>query len=239
MSREHHYRFFVHPENIIGDIFVNENKDLINQVRKVFRLKKGGTISVLDNSGYEYQVQIEELGKNMIQGKVIEKMLNKTNNNRKIVLYMPLLKGKNIDLILEKCTEIGVDAFCPILYQNSVIKASGVKERWKSIVREASEQCGRNTLPQIKDPQNLKNIFDAVSKDINIVCEGPLSPSISELKFNKDKNINIYIGPEGGFSDHELDLMHKNSFFFCSLNQNVLRAETACIVSLGYLVNMW
>jgi len=238
MSREHHYRFFVHPENIIGNSFVNENKDLINQIKNVFRLKKGDMIIVLDNSGYEYQVEIRELNKNNISGSVIKKEFKKTKKKNRIELYTPLLKGKNFDLILEKCTEMGVDTFCPVLYQNSVVKSSEIKDRWKSIVREASEQCGRSVLPQIKEPEDLNNIFDAVKKDVNIVAGCSSDLNIGDIEFSESKKINIFVGPEGGFSKKELGQMQECGFIFCSLNENTLRAETACIVALGFLVNI-
>jgi 16S rRNA (uracil1498-N3)-methyltransferase len=239
MSREHHhYRFFVHPENIIGDSFIDNDKDLVNQIKNVFRLKKGNTITVLDNSGYEYQVEIKELNKNSVVGVVLKKDFNKKIRKSRIEIYAPLLKGKNFDLVLEKCTEIGVDAFCPVIYQNSIVKNSNIKDRWKSIVRESSEQCGRTILPQIKDPEILNKVFDAVKKDINIVGGGSSDMNISELNIDGEKNINVFIGPEGGFTDKELKQMQENGFIFCSLSENTLRAETACIVVLGTLANM-
>lgn len=238
MNKDHHYRFFVHPENIIGDVFESSNTDLINQIKNVFRLKKGDEITLLDNSGYEYRVVIKELSKKNITGDVVESEFKKIEKINRTCLYAPLLKGKNFELVLEKCTEIGVDEFCPVIYQNSVVKNTDIKDRWRSIIREASEQCGRIVLPQIKDPEKLDKIFDAVKKDINIVGGNSSDVNINEVKIDEGKNINVFIGPEGGFNKKELENMQENGFIFCSLGKNTLRAETACIVALGVLQNM-
>lgn len=241
MKKNKHFRFFVGAENIIGGIFVSSDKDLINQVKNVFRLKTGDEISVLDGSGYEYRVLLQKITKGALEGKLLDKKFSQNSEAIKINLYCPLLKGGSFDLVLEKCTELGVFAFYPVAYKNCVVKPKGNKERWEKIVKEASEQCGRYYLPKINNTLSFEEAVSTITKkQNNIVADHEAINKIKDLSFVAKgvDAVNIFVGPEGGFSEKEIDEMQNRDFVFVNISDGILRAETACITSVGIFSNL-
>lgn len=240
MKREHakhHYRFFVDPDSITGDIFISSDKDLINQIKNVFRLRKGDELVVLDGIGSEYSIAIEGIEKNKISGTIKNKKFIENKKKGKIRLMIPLIKNSNFDLILEKCTELGVDYFQPVICERSIIRLNSGKERWKKLLKEASEQSGRFYLPEISDPISLSEAVKIFKKETCVVAYEEVETRAKDIKISSDI-INIFIGPEGGFSEKELKIFKDNSFSFFGINKNVLRSETACIVSVGIFAEL-
>jgi len=240
MSKEkhHHYRFFVPPESISGKNFISQDKELINQIKNVFRLSVGAEILILDNSGKEYVISLRDISKNEVSGEIISS--RKKDNNRlfEINLFIPLIKNNNFDLVLEKCTELGIDNFYPIIYDHSVIHKKEKSDRWERIIKEASEQCSRFIKPNIFSPVTFDSALEKIDGTTIIASEDSKN-SVEEIisKIKKDKNkkaINIVVGPEGGFSEKELLIIENRGLDSFCLGNNILRAETACIVSLGF-----
>lgn len=241
--KNNHHRFFIDPDNIQGDFFITKNKDLINQIKNVFRLhghdfngdKEGDHILVLDGTGWEYEFELEEVSNKNIDGCLVEKKFYE-KDNKKIGLFCSLLKGDHFEMVLEKCTELGTDLFQPVVYERSVIReiSKGKMERYRKIIKEATEQSGRLDLPEIFEPVNLKEAIKKTKNAFNLVSAIKVGKNILDIKF-KGKDINIFIGPEGDFSEKEINIMRKENFLFFNLGNNVLRSETAAIVSCGII----
>jgi len=236
MRDNHHYRFFVKPDSIKGDLFVSGEKDLVNQIKNVFRLKPEAEIFVLNGEGEEFIVKLESITKNNVSGKIIEHFDLENKNSAKTILFIPVIKNSNFDLILEKCTELGVDEFQPVIYEHSVIRKTENKDRWNKIVKEASEQSGRKTMPKVRDVLFFSDAIDTISNENVIVLFEGSKTEISSLGKNVFAgNQIILVGPEGGFSDSELSELEKRKFNFFKMGDNILRAETACISGVGFI----
>lgn len=224
-------RFFVSPDTILKSKFVIKDPSLIHQMTRVLRFKPGEKIQLLDNSGKTYEAQVLNIDKKSISGEVeniFEKAGAPKNN---INLCMALLKKDNFELVLEKATELGVSQFTPIITQRCVKKIEKIPSRWHMIIKEASEQCGRTTLPKINGIVEFKKAIAKYSP--GIICLPGHENNVHNLAFGRD--INLYIGPEGGFTEDEVLAARQNKIEPINLGSNILRAETAAITAVAIL----
>jgi len=225
------HRFYINQK-------VGENKELIipdqelaSQLSKVFRFNTGDQVIVFDGSGFEYVSEIVSLNKKEVILKIISQSIKKSSE-KNVSLYLALIKKGNFELAAEKCTEVGVVEIHPVVSERSEKKDLNI-ERLGKIVKEASEQSGRVTLPQVFSVTDLEMAVSQAIKDKK-VCMVFHTNSSSGLPVPKEKaeNIAIFIGPEGGWTDKEMELFKKNNFQICSLGSNILRAETAAVIAV-------
>ena len=220
----------------MGKITLTDS-ELIHQLINVFRFKAGDKVILFDGSSFEYEAEISALSKKEISFNPLVKTQGKDTLNKKnnVSLYLSLIKKSNFELAVEKCTEIGVTEIHPIISERSEKKDLNL-ERLNKIVKEASEQSGRVTLPEVFEITDLEKAVSQAIKD-NKTCV-VFHTDVNQTKSpNISNNIAIFIGPEGGWTDKEMDLFKKNSFQIHSLGQNVLRAETAAIVAVWKILN--
>lgn len=234
-DKKNHHRFLVDAKNIGSDLFVTDDPGIINQIKNVFRLGLGSQISVFDGLGNEYEIEISSIDKKSIKGNITKREI-KIKGKLKINLFCSPLKGDHFEIILEKCTELGVDSFQPVIFDRSIIRELKPNrlERYKKIIKEASEQSGRQDLPVVFEPIGFMEVIKKTMDGFNLVSIIGASKNILDIR-TKNKEINIFVGPEGDFSKPEIDLMKKEGFLFFNQGDNVLRSETAAIVSCGII----
>lgn len=230
------YRFFIDTSDMQGGSFVSQDKALANQLKNVLRLRSGANIVVLDGTGFEYLVQLRNLTKDRVEAVVVSKE-RKDSGSPKISLFCSALKGDHFEMVLEKCTELGVTDFFLVAFDNSIIKDVGESKmmRYNKIVKEASEQSGRTSLPVVHAPITFNKVMGAVGGENNLAADILSDKNILQVASKNMKSANIFIGPEGDFSDEEKSIMRRHGFVFFNLGQNILRSETACIISSGII----
>ena len=210
------------------------DQDLIHQLSKVFRLKSGDEIVIFDGSGFEYVSQIIFITKKELSLKIISAS-SRPEENKKVILYLALIKKGNFELAVEKATELGVTEIHPIISERSEKKGINM-ERLQKIVKEASEQSGRLKLPLIYPHLTLETVVSQQKSqnEVPVVFHTTTPAADGHPSLNKEGkgNVAVFVGPEGGWSEKEIELFKKNNFQFCSLGQNILRAETAAIISV-------
>src|SRR5205085_6458316 len=148
------HRFFVAPELLQQtDNNISLPKELAHQVRDVLHLQPGEQLTLLDNSGDEVVATIVATGKTGVDVRLLERHAGKSESHVRIILCQGLLKSARFEWILEKGTELGVSAFSPILCRRSMagLEDAGLSKiaRWKRIIQEAAEQCGRSRMPEL------------------------------------------------------------------------------------------
>lgn len=198
----------------------------------VFRLKPGDDFIAFNEKSGEWNCKVFELGKKKSIGKK-EKLRRKFNENRiKLALAFCLIKKDNVRFVIEKGTELGVDDFYPLIsdYSNSIFDEKKIKYTAIS----ATEQSERIDIPQIHKVQNidifLRNLpqdfkwFSAIERQNNVI-------SLDKINI-KSSNSGFIIGPEGGFSEREKEILMKNTTSVC-LSNNILRSETAALTCLA------
>lgn len=209
------------------------DKDFLHQAKNVLRLGLGEEIILANTHGEEAIARIKEYSQ---QGFVIVEILRtQANQNepvRRVILYCSILKRENFELVAQKATEVGVGEIVPLLCEHTV-KTGLKKERLEKIMKEAAEQSGRGIVPILREAINFgESIKSAQNNDANILFDpSGEEAALKEMAKLKQKTIGIFIGPEGGWSDFELDLVRQRDFKIVSLGKLTLRAETAAIVT--------
>lgn len=227
------HRFFVSPDNINNNSVTISGEDVAH-LSKVLRLREGENIIVCDSAGTDYECRIESISKTEAVASVISSTPNIAEPPINITIYQGLPKSDKMDYIVQKCVELGVNKIVPVITKRAVaIPRDGDKKilRWQRIASEAAKQCGRGVLPQIGEIAEFKTIVK------NVVLEDNLNiiPYENEKSFKLKnalkpvKNINIFIGPEGGFDPEEIELAITSGIQPVTLGPRILRTETAPI----------
>jgi len=217
------------------EIFPNKIVEISKEDRKyifsVLRLKIGNSIIVIDGKGKSFEAKI--IDKNKLE--IIEEDKKNIEDPFSLILCQALLKGEKMDMIIQKTTELGVKKIIPFVSERCILKNTNKIERWRKIAKEASEQSGRNFVPEITDLTNFENLISKIDNGLLFweKEEKPLIYLIKELDISKP--IFLLIGPEGGFSEKEILNVREKGIKTASLGRRILRAETASIVSLSIL----
>jgi len=198
---------------------------LLWQWNKVLRFKPGQELILFDGKGTDRLYKLTELSKAEAHLQMVTE-LAKQLPRRHVYLFWSLLKKDNNDHVLQKCTELGVSNFVPIISERSVRTGFNM-DRARKIVIEASEQCGRSNIPQVREPVHLEKVLDEYRDKMPLyVCEqGSTQPKIS------DDKLGVFIGPEGGWSQNELDVFTDYNLLHVAISEHTLRAETAAVVA--------
>jgi 16S rRNA (uracil1498-N3)-methyltransferase len=210
------------------------------QLIHVLRFKKGDLFKVFDGSGKEYSVRAEHIGKDRIDGITIETSRPSTESSIHITLCQALPKGQKMDLIVQKATEIGVKEIRPVITARSLTSANSNKlERWGKIAKEALEQSGRVIPVEIHDPAPLEQVIKLInSEDLGLLfCAGKKNSPLKKLlhEYPHRGKIFIFIGPEGDFSEEEIEMSRSSVIHPASLGPRILRTETAGLVAAGII----
>jgi 16S rRNA (uracil1498-N3)-methyltransferase len=231
------HRFFI--EERIEDkkrITVFE-KELVHQWKNVFRLKEGNEVILLDNSGFEYFAVITSLKKDEAELEIVNVEKNTDIPLIKIHLFLALIKKERFEWALEKGTEIGISSFTPIITDR--IKSKNINlglERGKKIMKEAAEQSGRGLLPNFSLTLELEKVLS--ENGSNFIAFDPSGEKFTKEKIKVPGEVGVLIGPEGGWSEKELELFREKNIPIYKLGGQILRAETAAMtVSAILLLN--
>ena len=207
------------------------NPEINNQIRAVLRIKKGEKIILSDGKGREALVTLDFISTEKITG-LIDKMEVKKENERKVHLYLSILKKENFELAVQKAVECGVSSITPILTERTIKTGLNIT-RLEKIILEASEQSGRNVVPVLSPILNFENAlafgFAAGEKTI-FHPEGEIYQP-DTVRVASAKTASIFIGPEGGFTDKEIKTSEGAGYTVASLGPLTLRGETAAIIA--------
>ncbi|MDO4299830.1 MAG: 16S rRNA (uracil(1498)-N(3))-methyltransferase [Clostridia bacterium] len=230
-------KFFVNSENI-NDHIITLDGENAKHIGNVLRAKKGDTITVCDGEGRDYECEITEITKKTVTAKITDIFTNDNEPDIKITLYQGLPKADKMELVIQKCIEIGVDRIVPVKTEHTVVKLEGKEEkklqRWNKIAESAAKQCGRGKIPVVDSVMSFKEaISEAASLDGAIIpYEKERENSLKTFaKGFKGKSIGIFIGPEGGFSNKEIDFALSKGVQSVTLGKRILRTETAGLVT--------
>lgn len=222
--------------NKIDNNFILDSGDL-HHISKVMRMKNGDFIEVVfDKKLYKCKVKFDSCVNITLE----EQILDNSGDILDVVLVIPVLKEQKMDLILQKATELGVSRIIPILTERTVVKVNDKEmkkiDRWKRIVKEASEQCKRIDVPVI---ESVKKINELIFDDgVKLVCSTvENSKNIKNIMHSIKKYDKMYIvvGPEGGLSISEEQKLNDLGFISISLGNRIMRVETVPLFVLSIL----
>jgi len=251
------HRFFVSPDQVKGDRVVITGP-AAHQICNVLRLGPGDSISVLDNSGWERETEIVEVGRGRVVGRVLSRTLATGEPRTKVSLYQGVLKGSHFEFVLQKGTELGIVEFVPLVSQRCVIsslddvnKKSG---RWQRIIQEAAEQSRRGRLPRLEPAMIFSRACERAKRtgglslmpwedeqqvNLKLVLgrEEREAKKSRSLSFpSRPFSVNLFIGPEGGFTFEEVTLAQRYGIMPITLGPRILRSETAGLVAAAAIL---
>ncbi len=224
------HRFFIAEQALQKGEFTVSDKNLLNQWRNVLRMKIGDKVMAFDGSGDEALCEFRVLDKKSATLLVLGKERGFVPECD-ITLFMSLIKRDNFELVLEKATELGVSRIVPVVASRSEKKGLN-RERCEKILREASEQSGRATVPILDGTFLLKNIFDTYKDPIAVFDPR----GIPFVKGHEHGPQGFVIGPEGGFTEDEIEFFKMKNVPVFAMGQTILRAETAAIVACALVL---
>lgn len=239
------HRFYISPSDWRPDALALRERELHHAVN-VLRLGEGDRAVVFDGEGREATVLITGVTKHEAQLKIQNSALTPPLPCR-IELGQAVPKGKQIDLIVEKATELGAAAIHPLLSERTVVKLDDAKDalkkrdKWQVIATDAAKQCGQNYLPKVTQPRTMREFLDDLgSYDLKIIAslqpDSRRLPSLladfREAEGHDPCSVLILIGPEGDFTPAELSQAKSRGFLPMTLGPIVLRSETASIYAL-------
>ncbi len=211
-------------------------------ISKVLRLRAGDLITVSDGTGRIYQVELGAVGDKQVSGRVTETTPFSIPDKR-LTVFQGLPKGRKMNLIVEKLTELGAARIAPVALARSVPDYAadrGAKRlgRWKAIAYEASKQSRRPWLPDISEVLSWAkalaelDVFD----EVLVPYEDFKDLKLDDV-FEAKGNTAVFIGPEGGFEESEIADLRNRGVKLFSLGDNILRTETAAIAAAALILN--
>ncbi len=239
------YRFFIHDGIHSGqDVLITG--DDYNHIRNVLRMKKGDEVLVSDGQDREYLCSIREFAEDTVVLSIEDIMGTSRELSTKITLFQGLPKGDKMEQIIQKTVELGVAEIVPVAMKRCVVKLDDKKagkkiERWNGIALSAAKQSKRGIIPEVKDVMSFKEALKMASEmDACLVpyenAEGIEGARKLVNSMKGKKSIGIFIGPEGGFDDSEIELALESGAQTLTLGRRILRTETAGMTMLSILM---
>ena len=231
-------RFFIDKK--VDNFFIAHNQVAFQMV-KVLRYKPGQKIEVVYKKE-PFLCEIDKISTQEVQVKILSQITETREPSIVVDLYISLLKKDKFEMAIQKATELGVSNIIPVITSRTIIKIAQKSidkkiSRWKSILKEASEQCRRTIIPYIASPININQISQ--QNDLSLVCyeDEKHSNDIKKvLKNFQGEKISLFIGPEGGISLEEIQKLKEKGFKSISLGKRILRAETATIFAISTII---
>lgn len=243
------HRFFLAPEHCRSPTLSLTGAEA-HHAQHVLRVRRGDQVSVLNGAGTQYFAEILERRRDRVELKVLEKA-TVSPLPWQVTLIQGLPKGKLIESIIQKATELGVTRIVPLLAERVVAQldkndAAEKQTKWQSVAIEAIKQCGAAFLPRIELPMTPRQFLQR-RELFDLALVGSLQPDSRHpreffLQFEKEKlrraaSICVWVGPEGDFTPTELDLIRADGAKPITLGRLVLRCETAasyCLAIINY-----
>ena len=229
-------RIYLDKKLNLGFDLVLEKEDT-HYLKNVMRLREGDYVFLFNSKDGEFKGEIISFDKKNTKIKLISKIEN-INKEGKISLIFSLIKSSKLDYLIQKCTEVGVKNFFPVISEKSIAKNLNI-ERIEKIIKESCEQSNQLYLPVVHTVEKLDKKLKSLDKN-SIVFFADINSANKKIdeviKNNKNYEFYLLIGPEGDFSLKERDLLkNMNNCIPISLGQNILRSETAAVVGLALL----
>jgi 16S rRNA (uracil1498-N3)-methyltransferase len=236
-------RFFFDPKDRSGDD-VRLSEEESHHIAKVLRLRVGTVVELFDGTGSLYTGSLTLVGRR-VEARISGRVVGDEAGTTPVWVYQPILKGEKMDMVVQKCTELGVSGMVPFLSSRCQGKlepgrAGKKHQRWQRIGLAACKQCLRLQMMQLEKPRLYSELFGAANG-----CEGDLRllfwegekevhlqdiPAIREAQL-----IELMLGPEGGFSPEEVEKARQYRWQTVSLGDRVLRAETATLSAVSII----
>ncbi len=229
--------------------FATLDGDLFNHIVRVLRLGTGEPLTLVDDSGREQEGIIDQIDRDWILIRITgtNDIPDAPAATPRITIAQAMPKGDKIDLVLQKCTELGADSFVIFGGMRSVARVSDKNRetklaRWSRIATEAARQSSRKFVPDVSWCASAAEVTGKTAETLRILLwEEETMLKLKNLLSSTPTpdSIMVAIGPEGGFDPSEVDIFKRNGFVPVTLGRNILRTETAAIAATAILTHQF
>ena len=238
------YHFFVEEEQVNGENAYIEGND-VNHIVNVLRMKSGEELLISVKGDWDYLCKIDDIETERVNLKVLESM-----EQRELPVNITLLQGipksDKLEMIIQKAVELGVSEIIPVKTKRVVVKIDEKKvdtkvNRWNAIAESAAKQSKRSIIPKVHEPMSIDNALEIV-KDFGVkLIPYENADGIDKTRkilesMDKTKDIAVFIGPEGGFEEAEVERIKNSGFEVITLGKRILRTETAGLALLSNIM---
>ena len=240
------HRFYVN-QNQITDPAIRITGPDVNHIKNVLRMKQGEEIIICNGQGKDCYCIIDRVSEDEIIASVQTVKATESELGTRITLFQGLPKSDKMELIIQKAVELGVYEIVPVMTKRVIVKLDDKKkeakklERWQAIAEGAAKQSGRGIIPIVKPVQTYAQAIDyAITFDKNMIpyenANGMQHTREIMNGLSKHKTVGVFIGPEGGFEEAEIDRAKQAGIDPITLGKRILRTETAGLAVLAMMV---
>lgn len=218
-------------------------RDKAHHLSHVLRMHAGDAIILFNGSGYEFDSVIVELTKKSATVEIKESRQLENESSLKITLCLAISRAQHMDFSIQKAVELGVNKIIPVMseFSNVRLQDSRVQNKlthWQNIIISATEQCGRSRLTQLQNPVSFSEYLASDVLTTRLILH-PSSPQAMPAITVDNNQLTLMVGPEGGFSDYEVNEAIEKDCFPISLGPRILRTETAVVSALSNAQQLW
>ena len=239
------HRFFIQHSQIQGSRLYVEGPD-VNHIKNVLRMKPGDQVMVSDGEDMQYLCALESFTDGLVWFEIVDTWKENRELPSKLYLFQGLPKSDKMELIIQKATELGVHEVVPVVTGRTVVrldekKAQKKTARWNAIAESAAKQSGRSRIPQVREVMAFSEAL-AFAGELDVLlipyekAEGMESTRQAIEGIRPGQSVGIFIGPEGGFEEAEVEQAMECGAAPVTLGRRILRTETAGFVVLSMLL---
>lgn len=242
------HQFFAEPSQIGENEIILTGSD-VNHIRNVLRMRTGEELLISDGLGSTYHCVLKEINEAEVRAGICWKLGGSTELPSRITLFQGLPKSDKMELIIQKCVELGVFRIVPVETKRTVVKLDAKKEqnrlkRWAGISESAAKQSGRGLIPEISPVKSFREALSEAAQLDVVLIPYERAENMSHTRqvlenIRPGQSVGIFIGPEGGFEKEEAEQAVESGAQAVTLGRRILRTETAgmaVLSMLGYLL---
>jgi 16S rRNA (uracil1498-N3)-methyltransferase len=228
-----------HPDLLIVEQHITLTEDAVNHLVNVLRAKVGQAIVLFNGDGAEYCAHLVDVTKRNVVAFVDSKLSLSLESPLNIHLAQGVSRGDRMEWVIQKAVELGVTEITPLITERCGVKLTADRwlkkhEQWQKLVIAACEQCGRNILPHLNQATNFADWIKQSTTQIRLTLHPRAEQAFRHIVL-PPTGARLLIGPEGGFSEHEIYLTEEHGFYTIQLGPRVLRTETAAVAAITAL----
>ncbi len=239
------HHFFTDPSQVREEKIYIEGSD-VNHIKNVLRMKIGEQVQISDQSGKNYLCELEAFESEKVQFRILEERESENELTSRLYLFQGLPKSDKMEWIVQKAVELGVYEVIPVVTRRAVVKLDEKKAakktaRWNAIAEGAAKQSGRDVIPCVKDVMSMENAL-SYAADLDLIlmpyedAEGMEKTRRVIGGIKPGQSVGIFIGPEGGFEEAEVQKAREAGAVVLTLGKRILRTETAGLTVLSILM---
>jgi 16S rRNA (uracil1498-N3)-methyltransferase len=234
-------RFYCPDLNVVDEV-IKLPTDAHRHAVQVLRLKAGAMVRLFDGAGAEYEAKLHDVSKRESTAILSTVVSDQNESNLSLTLIQGISRGERMDYTLQKAVELGVNRIVPVVTERCNVQLSGQRAdkklgHWQGVIISACEQSGRRTMPALDNIISFDEMLSEFTSGSRLLLEPTATVGFKHLSTQTETS--LVIGPEGGFSETEIEKAINEGFQAIQFGPRILRTETAAVAALAVIQMLW